>query len=125
MHHRSGTQFEQMGPPKNVVQKEMRLLTNALQSAVLQIGMGNVTGVADELHRVHEAKEATEAAIRGGSYKPPKNADNLPRFQELDAAFHQQLEGLVKASKNNETAAAAQALSQVLQGCESCHTEFR
>ena len=109
----------------NPVQEEMSLLTSALESAVRGIGQGDVRGVEHQLHRVHAAKAATEAAIRDGRYKPPRNADNLPRFRELDEAFHGELERLVDASRKNDVPATAAALGSVMQRCQGCHTEFR
>src|SRR5689334_5074184 len=66
----------------NPVQQEMRLLTTALEAAVRAIGAGDVRGIEHQLHSVHAAKEATEAAIHEGKYKPPKNADRMNEFHE-------------------------------------------
>src|SRR5690606_18289658 len=57
--------------PPNPVQHEMQLLTGTLERAVRAIGLGDVRGIAHDLHQVHGAKEATEAAIRDGKYRPP------------------------------------------------------
>ena len=73
-------------PPANPVQAEMRLLSATLQSAVRGIGAGDVRSVEHELHRLHAAKETTEAAIRSGSYRLPRNPDRVDRFRELDEA---------------------------------------
>ncbi len=112
-------------PPANPVQAEMRLLSATLQSAVRGIGAGDVRSVEHELHRLHAAKETTEAAIRNGSYRLPKNPDRVARFHELDEAFHGGLGGLVQASRRNDVAATAEALGVVLRGCQGCHSEFR
>lgn len=111
--------------PANPVQHEMQLLTGALERAVRAIGLGDVRGIAHDLHQVHTAKEATDAAIREGKYRPPKNPERVDRFRELDAAFHGHLEGLVKASNANDVSAAAAALASTMQGCQGCHAEFR
>lgn len=112
-------------PASNPVQHEMRLLTGALETAVRGIGQGDVRPVAHALHRVHLAKDATEAAIRAGRYRPPRNPERLDQFHALDEAFHAELGRLVQASARNDVAATATALGAVLQGCQGCHTEFR
>jgi hypothetical protein len=112
-------------PAANPVQHEMRLLTSALETAVRSIGQGDVRPVAHELHRVHLAKEATQAAIEAGRYRTPRNPEQLERFRALDEAFHGDLGRLVQASSRNDVAATAEALGAVLQRCQGCHSQFR
>jgi len=111
--------------PTNPVQHEMQLLTGTLERAVRAIGLGDVRGIAHDLHQVHGAKEATEAAIREGKYRPPLNPDHIDRFLALDEVFHGHLERLVKASNANDVAGAAAAFASTMQSCQGCHTEFR
>lgn len=111
--------------PLNPVQHEMLLLTAALQNALAGVGRGDVSGIRHELHRVHGAKDATSAAIASGAYRPPRGADRIERFVELDEAFHQHLARMVGASKRNDVAAAAAALAAAVEGCQGCHAEFR
>lgn len=110
---------------KNPVQAEMRLLGTALENAVRGIGEGDVRAVEHDLHRVHAAKHATEAAVHSGAYRLPKNPERVARFKELDEAFHGGLERLADASRRNDLPATADALGVVLHGCQGCHTEFR
>jgi cytochrome c556 len=112
-------------PAANAVQAEMRLLTTALETAVRGIGAGDVRNVEHALHRVHEAKLATEAALEGGRYRLPKNADRAAVFHALDEAFHGELEQLVKASHNNDVAALSVAMGGALRACPECHAQFR
>ncbi len=56
----------------NPVQNEMRLLLDAMRDTVTGIANGKVTTVPESLRKVHAAKEATAAALKAGSYKPPK-----------------------------------------------------
>lgn len=109
----------------NPVQYEMQLLTGTLERAVRAIGLGDVRGIAHDLHQVHGAKEATEAAIRDGKYRPPRNPDRVDRFLALDVVFHGHLERLVKASNANDVAGVAAAFASTMQSCQGCHTEFR
>lgn len=116
-------------PPRsaaaNPVQNEMRLLTSALEATVGGIGRGDVRSVEHEVHRVHLAKQATDEAIRAGSYRLPRNPGRLSDFRALDEAFHDDLERLVEASRRNDVNAAAQALSALVQRCDGCHRDFR
>lgn len=103
----------------------MRLLSTAMETAVRGIAAGDVRQIEHALHRVHAAKEMTEAAIERGSYRLPKNGDRVGRFRELDEAFHQKLEHLADASRVNDVPRAAQAVGDALGACHGCHTEFR
>lgn len=111
--------------PGNPVQNEMRLLTSILQATVGGIGARDVRPIEHELHRLHAAKEATEAALHDGSYRLPKNPDQLAAFAALDEAFHKDLEALVEASHANDVPRAVDALGAILHGCEGCHATFR
>ena len=74
---------------------------------------------------VRASMEATAAALRDGTYRPPRNPDRLAAFEALDEAFHVDLERLVEASQRNDVGGAAAALGSVLQACQGCHSEFR
>lgn len=113
------------GPPPNVVQTEMRILTDIVEATVRGIGNNDVRGIDEQLHKLHAAKEATGAAVKGGTYKLPKNPDQLAAFEQMDEAFHKQLGALVSASSKNDVPAAANALSEIVKGCPSCHATFR
>jgi cytochrome c556 len=112
-------------PPGNVVQTEMRLMTKILEATVRGIGAGDVSAIAEQLHELHAAKEATEAAVQSGAYKLPKNPDGVAAFLAMDEAFHAHLGALVKASRANDVGAASEALGQIMRGCHGCHTAFR
>lgn len=112
-------------PPGNVVQTEMRMLTSILEHTVHGIGVGDVRPIEHELHRLHEAKAATEAALKSGAYKLPKNPEGLEGFEAMDEAFHEQLGALVTASRANDVPAAAEALGAIVRGCPACHAAFR
>lgn len=108
----------------NPVQIEMHLLTEALSTAPASFAAGDLRPLEHRLHAVHAAKEKTGAAIANGSYRPPKNAGALARFEELDRTFHAILEKLAEHAAKNEIVPAAGAYGQVLAACNGCHTEF-
>jgi len=112
-------------PPGNAVQTEMRLLTKMLEATVRSIGNGDVRDIAEKIHQLHGAKEATTAAVTSGAYKLPKNSENVAAFTAMDDAFHEHLGALFKASRANDVPAAAEALGQIVRGCDGCHATFR
>ncbi len=116
---------EEVSSASNPVQHEMLLLTTALANAVTGIGQGDVRSIRHDLHKVHAAKDATGEALRGGTYRPPSNPDQIALFEALDTAFHAHLERLVAASRKNDVPAAAEALALAVQGCHGCHLQFR
>lgn len=126
-HHHSHS--DHSAPPAaagvNPVQHEMRLLHEAMRDTVTAIADGDVTKVPHALHKVHGAKDATAAAIKAGSYKPPKNGDALAKFQSLDQSFHHELEAMVEAATKGDVANTAVALGRAMSSCNGCHTEFR
>jgi cytochrome c556 len=103
----------------------MRLLHEAMRDAVTAIANGDARPIGASLHKVHAAREATEHALHSKAYKPPKNGDKLGRFEELDRAFHGDLESLLEASQKNDLPATAAALGKALGSCNGCHSEFR
>jgi ubiquinone/menaquinone biosynthesis C-methylase UbiE/cytochrome c556 len=111
--------------PPNAVQHEMRLLLAALQGAVAAIADDDLARVPSLIHGIHEARDATEAAIENGRYKPPKNPDRIDAFKAMDDSFHEQLVTLVKAAQANDLAATTTQFGAVLQQCQGCHALFR
>lgn len=112
-------------PTGNAVQSEMRLLTEAMRDSVTAIGYGRLGEIPAALERVHHAKEATERALASGTYKLRKNGDDSKGFEELDEAFHGELEKLVEAAKTNDAVATSTQLGVVLSKCDGCHSRFR
>jgi hypothetical protein len=112
-------------PPGSAVQTEMRMLTSILEATVRAIGARDVRPIEHELHRLHAAKQATTAALRDGSYKLPKNPEQVDAFVAMDEAFHEHLGALVSASHANDVPRTAEALGAIVRGCEGCHAMFR
>lgn len=109
----------------NAVQNEMRLLTEAMRDTVSAIGTGQLQAIPERLHEVHGARELTEQAIESGSYKLPRNAENLAAFKALDESFHAELEKLVAGARANDAAATSAAFGAVMSRCDGCHAQFR
>jgi cytochrome c556 len=109
----------------NPVQTEMRLMTKILEGTVAAIGARDVRSIEEQLHGLHAAKQATTAAVNDGTYKLPKNPDDVAGFLAMDEAFHRDLGALVIASRANDVPAAAEALGTLVRGCQDCHARYR
>jgi cytochrome c556 len=112
-------------PAQNPVQQEMRVLHEATRDWVTAIANNQLSTIPASIPRIHEAREATEAALEKGSYRPPKNGDKLEAFKKQDETFHDSLVDLLEASKANDLPAATKQLGVVLEGCTSCHVQYR
>lgn len=109
----------------NAVQHEMLLLDEAMRTTLTLIANDQLDDIPPQIHQVHSARQITVEAIEAGEYKPPKNGDRMEDFEALDDAFHDDLKALLKASKEDDLRAATDAYGELVQGCTSCHTEFR
>lgn len=109
----------------NPVQNEMRLLHEATRDWVTAIANNTLDTIPSGIHKVHGARMVTEEALKKGSYKPPKNGDDLDAFIKQDEAFHDELVKLLKASKAGDLPGTTKQLGVVLEGCTSCHTKYR
>jgi DNA-binding GntR family transcriptional regulator len=109
----------------NPVQLEMRLLRDAMRSAVDSISDGDVRGLPERLHAVHVAAGDTRAALEKGDYVLPSGADQVEAFIALDEAFHRDLVEMVKAAKKNDVAATAEHFGVLMNHCDGCHVRYR
>lgn len=103
----------------------MRLLTDAMNKALLIIANGDLKDLPPTIFAVHGARNETEKAIKEGRYKPPKNPDDLEGFTATDTAFHDQLVRMVKAAKAGDRKEATAAYADVVIGCTNCHQQYR
>lgn len=110
---------------ENVVANEMRALTAAMNTALAAIANDDLAAIPPALHAVHAAREQTERAIHAGTYQPPKNGGQLERFVAMDEAFHDELVVLLRAARAGDSAAAARQVGTIMNGCVSCHQQFR
>jgi DNA-binding GntR family transcriptional regulator len=109
----------------NPVQLEMRLLRDAMRSAVDSIAAGEVRGLPEQLHAVHVAAGDTRSALEKREYVLPSGADQIDAFLALDEAFHRALIKMVKAAKKNDVAATAEQFGVLMNRCEGCHARYR
>lgn len=109
----------------NAVQNEMRELSVAMNQIMLAVANNDLKTIPPAIQRVHGARQLTEQALSSGKYKLPKNADKLAAFIKEDDAFHGELVALVKASKANDLNVATKQVGRLMNGCTSCHTQYR
>lgn len=121
----SPTSLDELPEGVNAAQNEMRLLNTSMQTILTLIANDQLGSVEAEIKKVHPARKLTVEAIQKGLYEPPQNADKMEEFEALDDKFHQNLKGLLKASKKDDLKLAAKKYGDLVQGCAECHTKFR
>lgn len=109
----------------NVVQYEMRLLTEAMQNILRLIADGRLAAIPDQISQVHPAYELTHRALEEGLYAPPVNSHKIDEFIALDDEFHDDLRSLVRAGREGDLQGATDSYSDLVQGCTNCHGQFR
>ena len=119
------TSLDELPEDLNAVQNEMQLLNTAMQNTLTLIANDALGGIPAQIKKVHPARQLTAKALEQGRYEPPVNADNMERFKELDAQFHRDLKGLLKASKEDDLQGATEQYGKLVNGCTNCHTQFR
>lgn len=109
----------------NPVQLEMQLLTEGMNNILRLIADNRLDGIAGQIRQIHPAYELTHQAIESGAYRPPQNSDQIEEFIAMDDEFHDLLRALLRASRENDLQAAAERYGDLVQGCTSCHAQFR
>ena len=107
----------------NAVQNEMRLLNHAVHKSMTLAALGELSMIPALFHEVHQARGLTDKALADGSWKPAKG--DLAAFKQMDAAFHGELEKLVKAAQAKDQAAVVEQLDRLLPSCVACHAAHR
>ncbi len=105
------------------VQNEMRLLNHAVHLSMTAAALGDVSIVPGLFHQVHQARALTDQAVAAGTWKPAKG--DVASFQQKDAAFHTELEGVVKAAAANDRTGVVDGLNRLLPSCVACHDAHR
>jgi hypothetical protein len=106
------------------VQNEMRLLHEAMRNCVTALAYGTLDSIPEGLHTVRRARELTEKALESGSYKLPKNPEQLATFKDLDEQFHIELK-LASIATSTDGAATGRQVGVVLSKCSGCHAQFK
>lgn len=109
----------------NVVQFEMQVLTVAMQNILRFIANDDLGAIPGQIQQVHPAYQLTHEAIEGELYVPPANPDQIEEFVAADDAFHDDLRGLLQAAGDDDLEAATDSYADLVQGCTSCHGDFR
>ena len=121
----AATEGEVQDTVSNPVQREMRLLDEAVRISITAIANDAPQAAVPALERVHAARTETEAFLHSGQYAPHADHDTLEAFAAEDAAFHHRLEEFAGALQAGQTETAAGALGPLMQTCVTCHQRFR
>lgn len=119
------TSLEEIPEGVNAVQVEMQFLTAAMHNILIHISDANLAAIPEEIGKVHPLYDLTHSAIEQGLYTLPYNSDQLEEFERVDNAFHDDLRALVAAAREDDLDAAAKAYGTLVEGCVSCHAQFR
>ena len=109
----------------NPVKAEMRLLDMAFKNLIDSLILNNPQAIEEPFHEVHMAKATTEAALKRGEVKLPKNSNRMKEFVHMDEQFHGKLEALIEASRKGDMKAVQDVTHKLLNGCVQCHNMFR
>lgn len=109
----------------NPVKAEMRLLDKAFKNLIDSLILNNPQAIEESFHEVHMAKATTEAALKRGEIKLPKNSNKMKEFVHMDEQFHGKLEALIEASRKKDMKTVNDVTHKLLNGCVQCHDKFR
>ena len=112
-------------PADNPVKAEMRLLDKAFKNLIDSLILNNPKAIEEPFHEVHMAKANTEAALKRGEIKLPKNSNKMKEFVHMDEQFHGKLEALIEASRKGDMKGVQDVTHKLLNGCVQCHNKFR
>ncbi|MFW6053938.1 MAG: cytochrome c [Persicimonas sp.] len=103
----------------------MQLLDEAMRTTLTLIANDQLEGIPAQIKKVHPARQLTQKAIEKGVYETPQNPEKIDDFVALDDDFHDDLKGLLKASKTDDLQMATDKFGDLMQGCTDCHTQYR
>ena len=112
-------------PASNPVQIEMRALHEGARAWLTAVSFNSLDSIPPTIEKIHAARNATEAALEQGTYKPPRNGERLDDFKRADEAFHAELVAFLGAAKDKDLVRTTHQLGVVLDRCTDCHQKFR
>ena len=109
----------------NPLISEMMMLDRVFQQVVSAVAMGDGAKVEKALEEMHGTMEKTHEGVHEGTVRIPKNADREKEFVNMDKEFHLNLERLAEAGRENDQTKMLVLTKTLLDGCVSCHRDFR
>lgn len=122
-HHKVSQQAETSSP--NALVEEMRALDGVFREIVSAVALGDGHKVHQALETMHGKMEKTQEALHTGHVKLRKNASKAAEFERMDKEFHANLEKLAGAAHKNDGPNMTLLTKKLLDGCVSCHKQFR
>ena len=120
-HHASAGHAQSVNP----LIEEMITLDAVFRDVVSGVAVSDGKRVHEALEKMHGSMERTHEGVHQGTVTLRKNADRLPQFIEKDRQFHHGLEELAAAAHRNDGPAMLKLTKELLDGCVSCHREYR
>lgn len=121
----SGTSLSSHKDGESPLINEMITLDSVFRKVVSAVSLGDGGKVSRVLEDMHGTKEKTHEGIHTGKVKIPKNSHRITEFVKLDQDFHEDLEDLAAAGKNNDRARMLTVTKKLLDQCVYCHGIFR
>lgn len=116
---------QEAAPVENPLKTEMKLLDSAFKNLIDSLIFNSPKTIEEPFEEVHKAKEKTEAALKKGLIKLPKNNNKIKEFIKMDEEFHHNMEGLIEASRKGDMKKVQDITHRLLNDCVQCHNRFR
>ncbi len=124
--HEHGSHQEQgKGNAPSPLIEEMGKLDAVFRDVVSGVAMDDGRRVHEAIETMHGTMEKTHEGVHHGTVVLRKNAGRLNEFVALDKRFHEKLEQLDHAAQINDQKAMVVLTKELLDGCVSCHHDFR
>jgi len=123
--HEHGSHQERKDTGASPLIEEMIKLDAVFRDVVSGVAMGDGKRVHEALETMHGTMEKTHEGVHHGTVVLRKNAGRLNEFIARDKQFHEKLEQLAHAAHGNDQNAMVALTKELLDGCVSCHRDFR
>ncbi|MCX5717466.1 MAG: hypothetical protein NTW44_03980 [Nitrospirae bacterium] len=111
-------------PYDSPVRVEMRLLDPAFKNLLDSLILNKPEAIKAPFIAVHKALGNTDAALKKGEVKVPRNNDKMKEFKEMDEKFHKLLEQVIAASNKRDMKKVQAITHKIIDGCVQCHSQY-
>lgn len=109
----------------NPLKEEMRTLNEVFKEIVSGVALADGDAVHTAIESMHGTMEKTRESLHTGEVRTPKNPERMKDFEKMDKDFHDGLESLAMAARDNDQQRMLLVTKKLLDGCVSCHGTFR
>lgn len=111
-------------PYDSPVRVEMRLLDTAFKNLLTSLILNKPEAIKAPFVEVHKAKANTDAAIKKGEAKVPRNNNKMKEFVALDTKFHKLLEQVIGAASKRDMKTVQAITHKITDICVQCHSQY-